>query len=68
MVVGGGPPGSLAAAAMSPANCRGPRKDSGVIDLRGVSAELPSARQHNLRGPPLPVAVSGSPFSLPLHP
>lgn len=40
-VVGGGPPGSLAAAAMSPANCRGPRKDSGVIDLRGVSAELP---------------------------
>lgn len=68
MVLGGGPPGRLAAAATSPPNCKSPRKDLRVIDLWDFSAELPSARQRNLRGPPLPVMVSGSPLPLPLHP
>lgn len=52
MVLGGGPPGRLAAAATSPPNCKSPRKDLRVIDLWDFSAELPSARQRNLRGPP----------------
>lgn len=68
MVLGGCPPGRLAAAAVSPANCRVPRKDLGVTDLWDFSAELPSARWHNLRGLSLPVTVSCSPFPLPLHP